>query len=76
MDSPTDRVILKHPIIRDKQVSNLTTQRDALERLAGIVSLLKEIDFTKGISDDAQYGIYWILVMVEESMEYLAIEGK
>jgi len=58
-----------HPIISDSPVKSVS-QRDTLDRVASIIALLQELEFSDGISVNAGTGLYWILAMLEDTVKY------
>ncbi len=60
-----------HPIISDSLVKSVS-QRDTLDRVASIIALLQELEFSEGISVNAGTGLYWILAMLEDTVKYVS----
>lgn len=77
MDEPTQstksRKIKRpaHPIISDSPVKPVA-QQDTLDRVASILALLQELQFSDGISANADAGLYWILAMLESTVKHIS----
>lgn len=61
----------QHPIISDCTVKSVA-QRDTLDRVMSIIALLRELEFSDGISAKADTGLYWILTMLETSVRHIS----
>jgi hypothetical protein len=46
--------------------------RDTLERVASVLELLTELDYGKGLSPNAETGLYWVHMMLIESLNYVS----
>lgn len=60
-----------HPIISDSPVKSIA-RRDTLDRVASIIALLQELEFSDGISANAGTGLYWILAMLENTVRHIS----
>ena len=46
--------------------------RDTLERVASVLELLTELDYGKGLSPNAETGLYWVHMMLIESLNHVS----
>lgn len=45
--------------------------RDTLERVVSVLELLAELDYGKGLSPKAETGLYWVQMMLIESLNHV-----
>jgi hypothetical protein len=62
---PPIPLIAHHP---NRQVGH----RDTLERVVSVLELLAELDYGKGLSPNAESGLYWVQMMLIESLNYVS----
>ena len=46
--------------------------RDTLERVVCVIELLAEMDYGTGLSPKAETGLYWVQMMLIESLNYVS----
>ena len=59
------------PLIGDN-ANHQVGRRDTLERVSCVIELLAEMDYGKGLSSKAETGLYWVHMMLVESLNYLS----
>ena len=59
------------PLISDHS-NRQVGRRDTLERVICVIELLAEMDYGKGLSSKAETGLYWVQMMMIESLNYIS----
>ena len=61
------------PLIADDLANNIG-YRDTLDRVVSVMQLLTELDLSRGLSPKAENGLYWIQLMLIDSLSYVSDE--
>ena len=61
------------PLISDNTPNN-TGYRDTLDRVVSVMQFLTEMDLSKGLSPNAENGLFWVNTMLIDSLRYLSKE--
>ena len=60
-----------NPMISHNTINNVG-YRDTLNRVTDVLNLLTELDLSKGLSDETENGIFWVQLMVIDSVKYVS----
>ncbi len=63
------------PLIADN-TSNNVGYRDTLDRVVDVMKLLTELDLSRGLSPGAENGLFWVQLMLIDSLRYVSKELK